>query len=145
MKIERCVSEDIMRILELDSCIECAWSKDNFIDSFNNGITEFLKATDGEKILGYVGYDVILDEICINNIAVDAAYRRLGIGTELIKQVINNATETGKNRIFLEVNEQNISAIALYKKMGFELLAHRPNYYGKDKNAAVYVKNIAWK
>lgn len=141
MIIEKCFLEDLDRIMELDQNIECAWTKENFLSAFGNGITHFLKAVEGDFIFGYVSFDIILDEICINNIAVDVAFRRRGVGSLLMEYVIQLAEELKKQKIFLEVNEHNLSAIALYKKLGFEFVSLRRNYYGKNKNAAVYIKN----
>lgn len=142
MTIERCNYEDIPRIMELDSYVECSWSEDNIVNAFNNGITVFLKAIIGKKIIGYLSFDIILDEICINNIAVDSAYRRTGVASELLNKLSEYAFETKKTKIFLEVNEHNFPAIMLYEKAGFKNSFIRHDYYGKDKNAVVYVKNI---
>lgn len=142
MKIEKCGIEDLSRIIELDSYIECSWTKENILAAFNNGISTFIKAVEDEKTIGYLGFDVILDEICINNIAVDAAYRRRGVASKLLMYLNEYASETKKKKIWLEVNEHNFSAIALYEKAGFEFVSLRRNYYGKNLNAAVYVKVI---
>lgn len=60
-------------------------------------------------------------------IGVIAEYRGKGIGEALIRTAINQAKSRGLTRIELTVNENNSSAIALYKKLGFviEGLKHK--------------------
>ena len=45
-----------------------------------------------------------------------------------------------KNKFLLEVNEKNKEALKLYKKIGFEEISIRKNYYGKDENAVIMIK-----
>jgi len=45
-----------------------------------------------------------------------------------------------KNKFLLEVNEKNKKALKLYKKIGFEEISIRKNYYGKDENAVIMIK-----
>ena len=47
-------------------------------------------------------------------------YRGMGIGSELLKNVIEKAREFGLEKIELNVYTTNESAIALYKKFGFK-------------------------
>ena len=142
MKIEKCRRNDLSEIKKLDDFIECSWTMDNLYQAFDGGVTTFLKSTVNEKIVGYVSFDIILDELCINNIAVDAAYRRQGIAIGLLEHVFLIAANNSISRILLEVNEHNLPAVKLYEKLGFKYLYSRKDYYGKNKNAAVYVKII---
>jgi len=47
-------------------------------------------------------------------------YRGKGIGGKLLRQAIQRAEDKGLTRIELYVNADNLNAIALYKKLGFE-------------------------
>jgi RimJ/RimL family protein N-acetyltransferase len=48
-------------------------------------------------------------------------FRRKGIGKELIQRTLAAAREFGFHRVELTVREDNANAIALYKKVGFEM------------------------
>jgi RimJ/RimL family protein N-acetyltransferase len=48
-------------------------------------------------------------------------FRRKGIGKELIQRTLAAAREFGFHRVELTVREDNANAIALYKKVGFEI------------------------
>ena len=73
----------------------------------------------------------------IANIAVDIRYRRMGVGKMLISKALEFARENACGDIFLEVRRSNISAAALYCKLGFYQYGVRKNYYTKPKEDAL--------
>lgn len=81
------------------------------------------------EILGFAGFKVIVDEADIMNIVVKKSFRNKGIGSFLLDNLISSAKNLHLNIITLEVSEKNLSAIALYKKFGFEKLGIRKSYY----------------
>lgn len=82
-------------------------------------------AMDGDTLCGYIVFWTIEDECEIANIAVDARYRRRGVGGALLECALAG----GGSRFFLEVRESNTAARALYEKYGFTPYAVRKNYY----------------
>lgn len=60
-----------------------------------------------------------------------ASYRRLGIGTEMVKHVLDYVSSKDSNfdSIFLHVQVNNQDAIEFYQKFGFKILETRKNYY----------------
>ncbi len=81
-----------------------------------------------DHVLGYLYYSDIYDRIEINNIEVISLYRNKGVGTHLMKKLVSLDKD-----ITLEVREDNLSAISLYKKFSFYKVATRKGYYG-DKD-----------
>lgn len=75
----------------------------------------------GIKNISYIIFTKVLDEVEIIYIAVDDNYRKKGYAKEMIKAIDAD--------IFLDVNENNIPAINLYKKCGFSEYGRRKNYY----------------
>ncbi len=63
-------------------------------------------------------------ELSIGNLK---AYWGLGIGKMMFEELITVAKQHGITQLELNVFEGNDSAIGLYKKMGFEVVAERPN------------------
>lgn len=60
-------------------------------------------------------------------IALVRKYWNLGIGTAMFEEMLRLATEWGIAQLELEVIEGNDRAIALYEKMGFSIVAAKPN------------------
>jgi ribosomal protein S18 acetylase RimI-like enzyme len=53
-------------------------------------------------------------------ISVKSGFRRKGIGTRLMQELLNQAKTQGLKIIILQVNETNLPAITLYRKLGFK-------------------------
>lgn len=91
-----------------------------------------------KKISGVLVYQFIYDRIEIDYIIVRDEERRRGIATDMIKYLIKNMTV---NNITLEVKADNYGAIELYRKLGFETVAIRKNYY-KDVDGLLMMKKL---
>lgn len=82
------------------------------------------------KLVAFIHINKMYENVDIVNIVVDSKYRRKGIGKELIEYIVNNFEDI--NSIMLEVNENNIPAINLYRKLNFYEVNRRLKYYGND-------------
>ena len=91
-----------------------------------------------DKLVGFIHISKLYETVDIVNIVVDNNYRKQGIATKLINYILKLFDDV--NNIMLEVNESNVSAIALYKKNNFEIISKRNNYYGSD--AALIMKRV---
>jgi ribosomal-protein-alanine N-acetyltransferase len=81
------------------------------------------------KIIGYVIFWVIGEDVQINNIAIHPDFRGMGVGEQVLRQVIEQVRFRGARLITLEVRPSNSAALALYKKLGFRLMGIRRGYY----------------
>lgn len=123
-------------------CFTTPWSRSIFISEITrNDNAIYVVAIIGERVVGYAGIWIILDEGHITNIGVDPAFQRQGIGWSLMEQITNYAVERGVMRMTLEVRVSNYGAQALYDKMGFVPNGIRKEYYQDDKEDAL----IMWR
>ena len=92
---------------------------------------------DGE-VVAYIVYWQIRDDVQINNVAVHPDHRGLGLGEAMIRYAIAKVRAAGAGFVTLEVRQSNTAAVTLYKKLGFDILGTRKNYYTKpDEDAHV--------
>jgi ribosomal-protein-alanine N-acetyltransferase len=82
-----------------------------------------------------VGYIIFYPHGHIVSIAVQSAYRRRGIGTELVRVVLERTNATAS----VEVRASNDVAQKFYEHLGFSLQTAIPQYYG-DEDALVMVR-----
>ncbi|KAG0055803.1 N-alpha-acetyltransferase 50 [Gryganskiella cystojenkinii] len=71
-------------------------------------------------------------DLYIATLGVLAPYRRLGLGSKLLKHIVENAElSTGPEirRVYLHVQSNNEEALEFYKKHGFEVAEKCENYY----------------
>jgi len=96
---------------------------------------------ENDKVLGYVDYSLIYDRIELDNIFVDEASRREGIGNKLMSYLVAVAIDSHVINITLEVRVSNEVARNLYKNFGFREVALRKFYYG-DEDGILMEKQV---
>jgi ribosomal-protein-alanine N-acetyltransferase len=92
----------------------------------------------GDEVVGYIIFWQIRDDVQVNNIAVHPESRGLGLGEAMMRFAIAKVRAAGATFMTLEVRQSNTPALTLYKKLGFEVMGTRKNYYTKpDEDALV--------
>ena len=91
----------------------------------NNPFAKILIYKENEKVIGYLYYSDIYDRAEINQFEVEISHRNCGKG----KKLLNKMLEVVDKSITLEVRQDNVPAIHLYKSVGFVEKAIRKGYY----------------
>jgi len=98
-------------------------------------------------VVGMVVHRVQYEQADIITIAVRPAFRRRGIAAALVQASLDKAAAQGAEKIFLDVEETNAAAIALYEKFGFTPIRRRKQYYqqkdGSFTDALVMQRKLA--
>lgn len=81
------------------------------------------------RVIGFCSFWRVLDELHLNNLAIDPAHRRSGAGTALLTEVLRQGAALGARRTTLEVRRSNEEARRLYARLGFEVAGVRRAYY----------------
>lgn len=121
------------------SAFEQPWSTHSFrTELMKNDLAYYLVAKVGDRIAGYGGIWVIINEAHLTTLAVDRAYRRLGVASTMLQALIEKAFTMGARRITLEVRPSNSAARRLYEKFGFTARGVRKNYYIDEDGLVMY-------
>ncbi len=94
-------------------------------------------AADRGPLVGYHGFQLVLDEAHIMTIAVHPDYRRRGLGELLLLDVFDEARRHGASRLTLEVRVGNVAAQELYRKYGFTVEGRRLRYYADGEDGLI--------
>lgn len=94
------------------------------------------------KIQGFLLYSVIVDEAEIITFSVDPACQKKGIGGEIMTAFIKHMKKQHVKTVFLEVAENNFSAIKLYTRFNFFLNGRRLKYYDNKVDALLMKKTL---
>ena len=113
------------------------WSRQAFLELTESDLAVCLTAVDDMEVAGYLIAYIITGEIQILNIAVKESKRNKKIATKLFDVIFEYAKNNNVTEFTLEVRMSNSGAIALYKKLGFEIDGVRKNYYANPKEDAV--------
>lgn len=89
------------------------------------------------RLLGFLVAQRVDAEWELENIIVAEAARRRGVGTRLIEELVAHVRAELGSGIFLEVRESNLSARALYRKLGFQETGLRKSYYSHPPEDAI--------
>lgn len=116
------------------------WNEKILRDEFYNENSEYFVILEDNVLCGFAGLWFNLDEAHIMNIAVRKDFRNNGVGTELLKFLVDVAESKNKICITLEVRDDNIPAIELYKKLNFSILGIRKKYYNNSNDAIIMTK-----
>jgi ribosomal-protein-alanine N-acetyltransferase len=81
------------------------------------------------RVVGYLGYWLIVDEVHISTLAVHPDFRGQGIGRRLLQDGLHSARSRGAHMATLEVRPSNHAAIELYQDFGFVVVGRRAGYY----------------
>lgn len=120
-----------------NACFSHPWSRQSIEAELNNETSLFLAAVENGEVAGYIGMSMVLDEGYIFNVAVDVRYRKKGIGSALINELVTYGKKNGFAFITLEVRQSNEAARSLYSKFGFIKVGERKNYYSRPTENAV--------
>lgn len=110
-----------------------AWSGDEFTSLLSQpGVFGYVARRPGGLLsppLGIVLARLAADEAEILTIVVDRAARGRGVGRMLMDRVLQHLHGERAQALFLEVEEGNGPALALYRRLRFEEVGRRPAYY----------------
>ena len=132
-------TEHLDAVAELErTCFTVPWSRSALAEELDNALSAFLVALDEtDRVVGYAGLQVVLDEGYITNVAVRPDCRRCGIAGKLLDVFERFAEGNRLAFLSLEVRASNYAAIALYGQHGYRGVGRRRNYYEHPKEDAV--------
>jgi len=103
----------------------------------------FLVAEEGGKVVGYViGLVRKWGEGHVVSLAVHPEYRRKGVATALMKELLRRFNDKGVRAARLEVRVSNEAAIKLYEKLGFKKVGIIKRYYADGEDAYLMVVQL---
>lgn len=93
---------------------------DNYPTTIPKG-SYFIRATDGPEVAGSAIAERYGKGFTIRKVEVRGDYRGMKVGTKLMTYLLDHL-KPKKLPIILYVKEDNIPAVALYKKLGFKFI-----------------------
>lgn len=163
MRVRRATRDDIRAIAELEreSPTSANWSDEHYESFFRNNTPELSRnlvfvvedPSEAESVAGSVGEPSIVAYLaaqCVDGdwdlqyVVVARKYRRRGLATLLMNELMGVARSENGRQIFLEVRESNQSARELYRKVGFREIGTRKGYYVcPAEDAILYHLNVS--
>lgn len=139
LRIERMELEHLDEVLEIErASFPTPWLRQAFLSELcNNPVAHYYVGLVDDRVVGYGGMWVILDEAHITTVAVHPDFRGRYIGERLVRHLLAEARGLGAKRATLEVRSSNRAAQSLYRKLGFASRGVRKGYYSDTNEDAV--------
>lgn len=129
---------DIDELIELEKkCFAYHWTREQFELGLDRKAYKTLGIRHQGKLVGYIAFSLIQDEMEILNLAIHPDWRRCGGGEALLEAAFSVCRDLGIAKSFLDVKQSNRAAIGLYSKFGYVQIGVRKRYYPDTKEDAL--------
>jgi ribosomal-protein-alanine N-acetyltransferase len=152
LEIRRIRPEDLDEVMVIErAAFKHPWSTELFRRELEHDWSTILIAVEPlssaakseERIVAFLIYWLVHDEIHILNVAVAPEHRRKGIARLLMAETERRAHLADASLMTLEVRRSNQGALDLYKEFDYRAVGVRPNYYvDEGEDAIVMVKEL---
>lgn len=139
VRIEPMTLDDLRAVhaIERDS-FSVPWPDDAYRSEIvSNRLASYVVARLGDRVVGFAGLWVMVDEGHVTTFAVDPRFRRRGVGERLLLGLLDIAEARRAREATLEVRLSNMPARRLYEKYGFRPVGIRPRYYSDNGEDAL--------
>jgi ribosomal-protein-alanine N-acetyltransferase len=153
-ELRRMTVTDLDEVMELErAAFKHPWSAELFRRELDHDWSTILLALEPltsapggratERIVGFLIYWLVHDEVHVLNVAVDPRHRRRGVARLLMTETERRAHAAAATLLTLEVRRSNTAALDLYKQFDYRAVGVRPNYYvDEGEDAIVMIKEL---
>jgi ribosomal-protein-alanine N-acetyltransferase len=153
LEIRRMRPDDLEEVMVIErAAFKHPWSPELFRRELEHDWSTILIAIEpltsapgkgSERIVAFLIYWLVHDEVHILNVAVAPEQRRKGIARMLMAETERRAVQAGAALLTLEVRRSNQAALDLYREFDYRAVGVRPNYYvDEGEDAIVMVKEL---
>ena len=122
-------SGDLDGIVQIERAVNpFPWGEEALRDTIASSGHHLISLREGRAV-GFLLSSFVLDEAQLLLIGVSPDWQGVGVGGQLLKELINRSQDQGQKLIYLEVRSGNERAIRLYRSLGFIDIGVRRDYY----------------
>jgi ribosomal-protein-alanine N-acetyltransferase len=108
---------------------EYAWTEEDFLRCLRQRNCIGMVAEQGEKVIGFMIYELHKNKLHILNFAVHPQWRRTGVGAQMVAKLVSKLSSHRRTRITLEIRETNLPAQLFFRKLEFRAVRVLRNHY----------------
>ena len=146
MDIRDMTKADLSAVLKIETDLfpTDAWTEALFLGELSEvPVSRKVAVAEFEgQVIGYVSLRFVGRQGDVNTIAIAKDFQRKGFGNHLLAWLFMTAKDLGVRELFLDVRADNLAAIEMYKKAGFDRIDIRRNYYDHSVDANVMRKKL---
>jgi ribosomal-protein-alanine N-acetyltransferase len=124
------IRRDMPEVLQTEQdSFEYSWTEEDFLRCLRQRNCIGMVAEQGEKVVGFMIYELHKAKLHILNFAVHPASRRAGVGAQMVAKLISKLSSHRRTRITLEVRETNLAAQLFFKAQEFKAVRVLRSFY----------------
>ncbi len=124
------IRRDMQQVLQIEkSAFEFPWSEEDFVACLRRRNCIGMVAERGDRVLGFMIYELHKTRLHLLNFAVAADARRRHVGSQMIEKLIAKLSSQRRTRLSLEVRETNLDAQLFFKRTGFRATSVLRDFY----------------
>ncbi len=115
------IRRDMPEVLHTEQqSFQFAWTEEDFLRCLRQRNCIGMVAEHGEKVVGFMIYELHKNKLHILNFAVHPGWRRLGVGAQMVAKLVSKLSSHRRTRITLEVRETNLTAQTVLPAAGIQ-------------------------
>lgn len=124
------IRRDMPEVLQTEQeSFEFAWTEEDFLRCLRQRNCIGMVAEQGEKVVGFMIYELHKAKLHILNFAVHPLCRRGGVGAQMVAKLVSKLSSHRRTRITLEVRETNLGAQLFFKAQTFKAVRVLRGFY----------------
>jgi ribosomal-protein-alanine N-acetyltransferase len=124
------IRRDMPEVLQTEQAsFDYAWTEEDFLRCLRQRNCIGMVAEQGERVVGFMIYELHKIKLHILNFAVHPSVRRTAIGAQMVAKLISKLSSHRRTRITLEVRETNLVAQLFFRSQGFRAVRVLRGYY----------------
>lgn len=134
------IRADMPAVLKIEQAsFEEPWSGEDFLRVLRQrSVIGMVAEIDGDKVVGYMLYELFRDKFHLLNFAVAPDYRLRRIGAQMMAKLTTKLGARKRRRITIDLRESNLPAQKFFRRMGF-LATRVARDYFEDTGEDAYV------
>ena len=135
------VRSDMTDILDIEiGNFKNPWSEEDFLRCLRQRNCIGMVAEYGERVVGFMIYELHKDQIHVLNFSVRPDVRRRHIGKHMVNKLVRKLSQQRRNKILLEIRETNLDGLLFFRKQGFKAIDVLRDYYADSTDDAIVMQ-----
>ncbi|MFL5240913.1 MAG: ribosomal protein S18-alanine N-acetyltransferase [Gemmataceae bacterium] len=124
------IRRDMPEVLQIEqSSFDYSWTEEDFLRCLRQRNCIGMVAEQGEKVVGFMIYELHKTKLHVLNFAIQPAFRRSGVGVQMVTKLVSKLSSHRRTRITLEIRETNLAAQLFFRSQGFRAIRVLRAYY----------------
>jgi len=138
------IRRDMPEVLQTEEeSFEYSWTEEDFLRCLRQRNCIGMVAEQGEKVVGFMIYELHKAKLHVLNFAVHPTCRRTGVGRQMVIKLVSKLSNHRRTRITLAVHERNLPAQLFFRAMGFRAVRVLRAYY-EDSGEDAFLMQYAF-